>query len=77
MVKRSTPRLAKLFVRVRRLTTERGAKSRLADILGVERARITEWIKGDFEPGGEITLKLLEWVTAAEAKQQKKRAPVH
>lgn len=70
MVKRPTPRLDSLFARVRRLTAPRGAKGLLADSLGIEASRLSEWLRGDYEPSGEITLQLLEWVTAAEAKQK-------
>lgn len=70
MVKRPTPRLSKLFAAVLRLTKERGSKGKLAEFLGVERPRLSEWLSGVCEPGGEVTLQLLEWVTAAKAKQK-------
>ena len=70
MVKRQTPRLMRLFARVRRLTRERGSKQRLADTLGVAAPRLSEWLRGDVEPGGESALHLLEWVTATEAQQK-------
>lgn len=71
MVKRPTPRIDKLFSRIRRLTKTRGLKAALADALGVVPQRLHEWLSGDYEPGGETTLQLLEWVTAAEAKPKK------
>lgn len=71
MVKRPTPRLDKLFAAVSRLTKARGAKGRLAEFLGVEPPRLSEWLAGEYEPGGEVTLQLLEWVTAAKAQQKK------
>ena len=70
MVKRPTPRIDKLFSRIRRLTKARGSKAALADALGVVPQRLHEWLSGDYEPGGETTLQLLEWVTATEAQQK-------
>lgn len=70
VVKRPTPRLGKLFVSVCRLTRDRGLKRRLAEFLGVHPSRLSEWISGVCEPGGEVTLQLLEWVTATKAKQK-------
>ena len=71
MVKRPTPRLERLLIRVRRLTRPRGSKRRLADFLGVAAPRLAEWLNGTFEPGGETTLQLLEWADAEEAPQKK------
>jgi transcriptional regulator with XRE-family HTH domain len=68
MVKRQTPRLMRLFARVRRLTNDHGSKQKLADALGVVAPRLSEWLRGAVEPGGESTLHLLEWVTEKEAK---------
>ena len=45
-----------------------GGKTELARVLDVAPARISEWLSGKKEPGGEYTLKLLAWVTAKEAK---------
>jgi hypothetical protein len=74
MVKRPTPKLEKLFARVRRLTVERGAKGDLAEAIHVELPRLSEWLRGEYEPGGEVTLSILEWVEEQEAKQQKEEA---
>ena len=72
MVKRLNPELGKLLARILVLTKARGAKQRLADELGVSRTTLSDWLRGRFEPGGEVTLKLQKWVVAAEAKHQKK-----
>jgi len=73
MVKRATPELDRLFRRVRTLTKARGAAVSLAEHLGVSRSTLSDWLSGRFEPGGEVTLRLLKWVTAAEAKQKADR----
>lgn len=74
MVRRATPRIERLFARVRRCTTQRGMKAQLARFLGVPPQRLTDWFSGAIVPGGEVVLQLLEWVAAEEAKQQTKRA---
>jgi len=74
VVKKATPHLDKLLARVLRATSHYGEKSNLARFIGVPPQRVNDWLNGGFEPSGETTLLLLEWVSAAEAKQQKKRA---
>lgn len=74
MVRKASPLLEKLFSRVSRAAKVRGTKAEIALHLGVVPQRLNDWLSGVNEPGGEITLRLLEWVTAAEAKQTKKRA---
>lgn len=76
VVKRNTPKLDRLMKRARSLTKAYGAIQRLADELGVLPSTLSDWLRGRFEPGGEVTLKLQEWVIAAEARNQKKTAPV-
>lgn len=76
VVKRKTPELDILCRRACSLTKQRGARARLAEILGVLPQTLNDWLRGRFEPGGEVTLKLQKWVVAAEAKQQKKTAAV-
>ena len=39
-----------------------GAKAELARALKVAPARISEWLSGEKEPGGDYTIKLLNWV---------------
>jgi transcriptional regulator with XRE-family HTH domain len=43
----------------------------LAERFGVTRQSVAEWLSGDSAPTAETTLRLLEWVRAEEAKQQK------
>ena len=72
MVKKATPLLNQLLARVRQATSMYGEKSNLARFLGGHPQQVNDWLNGSCEPSGEITLLLQEWVTAAEAKQQKK-----
>ena len=65
----SKSRLRVLLQRLRFVTLPRGKKSELAHFLGVPASRVSEWLSGVYEPGAEITLQLLEWVKAEEAKQ--------
>lgn len=55
----------KLKVRCR----ERGKKAALARKLGVPAARVSEWLSGKKEPGGETTLRLLQWVEQQERQK--------
>jgi transcriptional regulator with XRE-family HTH domain len=64
--------LQRLLDQVRRLTEERGERAALATFLGVPRPRISEWLSGRYEPGGQITLKLARWV---EQQERKTRGP--
>lgn len=74
MVRKATPRLLRLIADVLRYTQERGAKVALAARLGVLPQHLNKWLRGS-EPGGEITLQLVEWVAEAKAStKQKKRA---
>lgn len=63
--------LSKLTTRLKRVTQPRGKKAELAVFMGVKYPRISEWLSGRKEPGGNATLRLLEWVAAQEAKQTK------
>src|ERR1700722_10125071 len=70
MTKKRTPRLDALLDRVESLCKN---KSALARELGVSSSHIQKWITArEYEPGGEITLHLLEWVRAKEARQKEK-----
>jgi transcriptional regulator with XRE-family HTH domain len=62
--------LQSLLQRVRKATSERGERVKLADDLRVTRQRINDWLSGRMSPGGEITLRLLAWVTANEDKNK-------
>jgi hypothetical protein len=55
--------------RLRTATQGKGKKTELAKFLGVKPPRISEWLS-DREPGGETTLRLLQWVEREEAKQK-------
>ncbi len=71
MVRQATPKLDKLIARVQRLTRAAGARCALAEVLKVSPQHLNHWLSGSREPGGEITLTLEKWATAAEAKQKK------
>ena len=61
----------RLFKRIKHLTRNHGEKAALAKLLGVLPSTLGDWMSQRFEPGGEFTLHLLDWATAAEAKQKK------
>jgi hypothetical protein len=71
MVRKPTPKLDRLRARLLKQTKGRGSKSQLAANLGISRQHFYHLLSGNMEPGGEITLALLEWVTAAEAKTKR------
>lgn len=54
--------IRKLIERVKLKVTKPGAKAALAKELRVAPARVSEWLAGEKEPGGEYTLRLLRWV---------------
>lgn len=60
-----------LRARVLVSTADRGKRAALARELGVARQTVSGWLLGLVAPNAEMTLRLLEWVTAAEAKQEK------
>jgi DNA-binding transcriptional regulator YiaG len=60
------PVLPKLIERLKRATEARGSKSELAAWLGVHRQSVTDWLSGKQEPGGETTLRMLQWVEQRE-----------
>jgi DNA-binding transcriptional regulator YiaG len=62
--------LAFLIKRVRAATKERGAQTLLSETLGVDRRHLNAWLAGRVAPSAEYTLRLLDWVTRAEAKQR-------
>ena len=59
-----------LMKRIKALTTKPGSKGKLATRCGVPLGSLSQWLSGKREPGGAITLKLLNWVEAEEAKQK-------
>jgi transcriptional regulator with XRE-family HTH domain len=58
--------MQKLLDTVRRLTQATGKKKALAKFLRVPQPRISEWLSGKYEPGGQNTLKLINWVQQQE-----------
>jgi transcriptional regulator with XRE-family HTH domain len=62
-----------LLGRVSKAVAARGKKAALAKFLNVSPSRVSDWLHGNGEPTGKITLRLLEWVTAEEAEQNKSR----
>lgn len=67
----NTPKLDALLRRLKKATASFGKKASLARFLHVPKPRISEWINGVYAPSAEVTLRLLEWVQAEEASQQK------
>jgi DNA-binding transcriptional regulator YiaG len=57
---------------LRARTAEKGGMARLAESLGVQQARVSEWLSGKKEPGGKTTLRLLQWV---EQQERQPNAP--
>ncbi len=54
--------------RLKKVTSEHGKKAAAAKFIGVDRSNLNRWLDDDQEPGAEATFRLLEWVTAEEAK---------
>jgi len=65
-----TSPMKELLARLSVATKARGKKAALAKLLKIPAPRISEWLHRNYEPSGEVTLRLLEWVTAEEAQQQ-------
>lgn len=63
------PCLPKLLDRLQRATAGTGKMSELANWLGVPLASVSRWLSGKREPGGEITLRLLNWVEQQERQK--------
>jgi transcriptional regulator with XRE-family HTH domain len=58
--------------RLQDATAKPGTKTMLADFLGVDLTRVSQWLtdsKNAREPGGEYTLKLLRWVEQQERQK--------
>jgi transcriptional regulator with XRE-family HTH domain len=55
-----------LLARLKRVLGAPGKKAELARALKVAPPRISEWLSGSREPGGEYTLQLLSWVEQQE-----------
>lgn len=63
------PTLKQLLDQTRELVEPSGMKAVLASYLGVPQSRVSEWLGGKHEPSGEVTLKLLKWVSEPASKQ--------
>ena len=61
--------MKQLLEDVRRLAKPAGMKAQLAKYLEVPQARVSEWLGDKYEPSGEITLKLLQWVEQQERQK--------
>jgi transposase-like protein len=71
VTKKSTPLLSRLLDDVERLCSNKAA---LARRLKVTPSHLQKWITArEYEPGGEITLRLQKWVK--EAKEAKQKSP--
>jgi len=64
-----TPRLPTLLKRLNEATRARGTKTALAKFMGVPLPKISQWLSGTYEPGGETTLRLLHWVEQQERQK--------
>jgi len=63
--------MEQLLSEVRRLSEAAGMKAALAKYLDVPQARVSEWLAGKYKPSGEITLKLMQWVSDPRERQTK------
>jgi transcriptional regulator with XRE-family HTH domain len=61
--------LPDLLERLKKATEERGKKSELAKFLDVRLVQVSQWLSGDREPGGKITLQMLQWVEQQERQK--------
>ena len=62
--------LGELRAVLRAKITQKGDMARMARALIVPQARVSEWLSGKKEPGGKMTLRLLEWIKEPERKQE-------
>ena len=67
-VKSERSEIEKLIDDVKRKTAKPGAKAELARHLDVADARISEWLSGKKEPGGDYALRLRNWVYPPKQK---------
>ena len=61
--------IQKLVNQLKRVTAAKGKKAELSRFMGVAPARISEWLSGEKKPGGEYTLRLLNWVEQQERQK--------
>lgn len=78
MTKKKTPRLSELLDEVQMLCRgpeNYGRKSELARFIGVSPQFVHNWLVSRvYEPGGEATLAMLEWVQARRSQKGPGRA---
>jgi hypothetical protein len=67
---RAGENLKALMARANRATSIRGKKTELAKFLGARLSHVCDWLSGTVAPNGEVTLLMLEWVTAEEGKNK-------
>ncbi len=65
-VKSKMSEIEKLIEDVKRKAQKPGARAELARELGVAPARISEWLSGKKEPGGDYALRLQKWVKSLD-----------
>ena len=65
-----------LRTRLKAATRTPGARVKLARVFGVSTAAVSQWLSGASAPKADTTLRLLKWVTVAEAKQKKSAGSV-
>ena len=63
------PKLPALLQRIKKATEPRGKKTQLAKFLDVPLSKVSQWLAGENEPGGETTLRLLHWVEQQERQK--------
>ncbi len=66
---KSSMQMRELLERVRALTSAGGMKAKLASDLDVPLPRVSEWLSGKYQPNGETTLRLLQWVQEQERSE--------
>jgi DNA-binding transcriptional regulator YiaG len=76
VVTQSQRNFAGLLDRIREAVKGPGKKNELAEFLSKPVQRVNEWLAGNWNPSGEVTLQLLAWVQAEEANQQEAAEPV-
>lgn len=67
-IERVKTKLPGLMDRLKKATEQRGKKAELARFLDVPLPKVSQWLSGLHEPGGETTLQLLNWVEQQERK---------
>jgi hypothetical protein len=55
---------------INRRASAPGVKTQLAEFLGAPLASVSRWLSGDRDPGGETTLRMLNWVVEQERKKR-------